>query len=325
MADHKLLILTEAGDGIGYGHYSRCSAIKRYFESKNVHSEIHLFVKGENTSIYDDSVVVNWHENTASINADGRFTHLLVDSYIAPVSLFDQVRKRFKKVIALDDYHRINEGPDLIINPNIFGDKIEYAGNFVGGTSFVILRSAFASEKRKNPLRQNINKVLITLGGSDVRQLMPVVTNVIKDLNSNFSIQLVGGSEAYRITLRDLFCDDANVAVYGFLSEQRMKEMMLDTDITISACGQTLHELAWLGVPVVGVCIDEDQVPNMKEYNERGFISEQLYWHDPDFEKKLGTMVTDLIPLYQREKVAAIGKQAIDGLGLTNIYVEVFK
>src|SRR5688572_24619188 len=129
----KLLILSEAGDKIGYGHYSRCFAIRSYFIENGVDVDFFLDVKGSGSFSYQDVSIVDWLSQIETINAHGEYTHLLIDSYLAPVTIFEILEPKFEKIIMLDDYHRIDHGPDLIINPNIFGDKVRYNGVSVGG------------------------------------------------------------------------------------------------------------------------------------------------------------------------------------------------
>src|SRR5687768_6944479 len=96
---NKLLILTEAGEGIGFGHYSRCSAIKSYFEGENVPTDIFLNVKGEQTSEYK-AIVGDWMPNINAINT-ANYSHVLLDSYLSPLSIFSLLKTQFDSVIAL--------------------------------------------------------------------------------------------------------------------------------------------------------------------------------------------------------------------------------
>lgn len=321
----KLLILTEAGDGIGYGHYSRCSAIRHYFKEQSVPTEIYLKLKGLNTSSFPDVIMLDWMTKVTNINEGAEYSHVLVDSYLAPFSLFDILRPQFEKVIALDDYHRIENGPDLIINPNVFGDKIRYSGNAVGGSSFVILRNAFHREVRKNEIRKDIGNVLITLGGSDFRKMLAAIVNGVAQLNLDAKIQVIAGNQEYCNELRNLFSGESLINIYGFVGEEQMKDLMLASDLTISACGQTLHELAWLGVPTVGICFGDDQILNMKEYVAGRFLSEELYWNAPDFKDRFTLLMAALFSYESRKQRSVISKGILRSVGLQNIYTEVFR
>jgi spore coat polysaccharide biosynthesis predicted glycosyltransferase SpsG len=320
----KLLILSEAGDGIGYGHYTRCFAIKSYIEERGVPTDFFLDVKGAQSSQFKDVSMVDWQFGVEHINKDRKYSHVLMDSYLAPLSIFNTLRAQFEKVVALDDYHRIDMGPHLIINPNIFGDKVKYHGLAVGGSGFIILRNAFRNETRKFSVREELGKILITLGGSDFRKLAPAIVNIVRRINSITDVEVVAGNDEYCDELKALFTEKAGIHLHAFAGELEMKRLMLASDITISGCGQTLHELARLGVPTIGICVGDDQIMNMKEYVSRKFLNEELYWNSRNFSERVESNINQLKPADERKRRSEIAERILDNKGLDNIYHEIF-
>ncbi|MDQ7082427.1 MAG: glycosyltransferase [Aquificota bacterium] len=65
---------------------------------------------------------------------------------------------------------------------------------------------------------------------------------------------------------------DPNTELIFYPSAEEMKNLMLDADIAISAGGQTLYELARVGVPTIAVAVAENQMWNVSEWQEAGFI-----------------------------------------------------
>ena len=63
---NKLLILTEAGQGIGYGHFTRCSAILELAIEKNLDCKMIVDWVGENT-INELGINLPWVENLEKI------------------------------------------------------------------------------------------------------------------------------------------------------------------------------------------------------------------------------------------------------------------
>ena len=54
--------------------------------------------------------------------------------------------------------------------------------------------------------------------------------------------------------------------IYGRLEPMKMAEIMASVDFAVSAAGQTLNELAWLGVPTFSIKTGEDQHGNWDYY-----------------------------------------------------------
>jgi len=321
---NKLLILTEAGEGIGYGHYSRCSALKSCFEEEmGVQVRILLDVKGAQTSFFNDVELADWPTRLHELNQKREYSHVLIDSYLAPASVFDVIKNQFTKVVALDDYGRIDEGPDLIINPNIFGNEIQYTCPAVGGPDYVILRSSFRGETRKHTVSDRVQSVLITLGGSDFRGLMPRLIAHIRNCAPKVHVHAVAGNKEYASKLVALGLFGIDMTVHGFCDEITMKELMLSSDLAISACGQTLHELAWLGVPTVGVCVANDQVLNMKSYVANSFLEKELYYDQPQFDAEFIDSVHALMSSKKRQEKSNSIRDFATNQGVQNICDEI--
>jgi UDP-2,4-diacetamido-2,4,6-trideoxy-beta-L-altropyranose hydrolase len=324
-ASNRLLILTEAGAGIGFGHYSRCAALNEYMIESGVDSKMFLRISGSDYSPYKNAEIFEWLSNIDELNQDYRYTHVLVDSYQAPISVFGSLKKKFKKVIAIDDFHRVDEGPDLVINPNIFGDSIPYKGKAVGGREFVILRKPFRVNTDKSIIRRNVGRILVTLGGSDVKRLLPRIIDVLSALAPACAFDVVAANETYKKELQLAFVNKVkHLSIFGFVPEAEMKNLMASCDLAVSACGQTLHELAKTGVPTIGICVGDDQILNMRAYIDSGFLFEELYGDDTLFFDRLVRAYQRVSPQAERTKRSIIGIRLFKGNGLNNIYNEVF-
>jgi spore coat polysaccharide biosynthesis predicted glycosyltransferase SpsG len=99
---------------------------------------------------------------------------------------------------------------------------------------------------------------------------------------------------------------------------------MIQADLVISACGQTLHELAYLGIPCIGITSGDDQVLNMKNYVKSGYLLQEIYWNDVDIEEKIFHSIDILRDRKKRSEVSMTGRSIIRGDGLENIYKKIF-
>jgi UDP-2,4-diacetamido-2,4,6-trideoxy-beta-L-altropyranose hydrolase len=322
MESNRLLILTEAGDKIGMGHYSRCSAIRDYCLERGLDCDLVVDVQEETNSgkVYDGKRA-DWQRELDTLNINKQYSKVLLDSYLLPVDRVSNIRPRFRGIVALDDFHRFDKGFDLIINPNVYGDRVAYKSQSLGGRKFVILRKAFRDETKRAVIRTEMQRILIVLGGSDVRNLLaPIVSNVL-NFDAKLQLSVVCGDAEKASKLKSRFPE---IYTYGFLAAEEMRDLMLESDLCISACGQTLHELAYLGLPTVGICVGDDQKLNMDAYCEAGFLNRQMFWDQPDLMAALSSEVGRMRVMAKREKSSVAGRRIIDNKGLENICDAIF-
>ena len=58
-----------------------------------------------------------------------------------------------------------------------------------------------------------------------------------------------------------------------------------NVDLAISASGQTLYELACIGVPTIAIGIIDNQKNNIKNWINQGFIEYAGCWNDESYFK----------------------------------------
>jgi spore coat polysaccharide biosynthesis predicted glycosyltransferase SpsG len=310
--------LTEGGENIGYGHISRCSAIHKCLLDRGLNAELLVDWHG-GVSNLTDWATSSWVATPQLIlDQKEKYSSVLVDSYKAPPGIYQQIKNEFAKLIVIDDYKRIdNFRADLIINPNVYGDSIDYQATAVGGNNYVILREAFRVCKEKHSVRDNVKRIMVTLGGRDVKSLLPVLGEMLAKVL--YKVVFVCGNNGSVGSMKEQFAANNNFEFYGFVETQQMLELMMSADIAISACGQTLHELAYLGVPTIGICVGDDQLMNMEAYFRLGLISKQINWDSPELKSMVMSSLEELTSVKSRSEKGEIGPAMIDGEGVNRI------
>lgn len=309
-----LLILTEGGEKIGFGHISRCSAIINAYKQNGGYANMLVDWQGDVPDDFEYEIVA-WHrDDTIMVEYD----MVLVDSYLASLEDIARLKTKFRRIFAIDDYGRfLDYNADLIVNPNIYAQNIPYTASFKGGKEYIILREAFRLSTDKAMLNNETERILITMGGSDYRSLLPRFANVFSSLP--FQFDFLCGSNNSAADLTAAYSAHENYTFYGFLPAETMKAQMLKADIAISACGQTLHELSFLGIPTIGVVIDKDQEYNSVSYLDANVLHARLYWDDENLEQEVLNAVTTLLPYERRKHLMKNALTLIDGKGIERI------
>ncbi len=305
----EILIFCEAGEQIGLGHFTRCSAIADRIAEHGM--TVKHFVYFKNQVIDDDKVIeMNWLEEDPSSLINHQQI-VLVDSYLAPRHWISKVHKLSNKLICIDDYNRLCYPADLVINPNVFSRDIDYSNQraqVVGGADYVVLRKPFRKAHKEGfPNHKPI--VLITIGGSDFRNLLPRLTSWCMDTNL-YQVRAVIPHALEGVS--------QNIEVLPLLEADDMVAEMLNADVVISAGGQTLHELAALAKPVIGIGLANDQLLNYQYYHDNGFLKQYIWWDHLDIEDKVRNELIRLSNkserLLQADSVLSFNTQGVDNI-----------
>lgn len=315
------LILCEAGDKIGFGHYTRCQSIfESLLESKN---KVHWLCKGQvpfitpeqNFSSYD------WQNNLDELLERSKDKVVIIDSYLATLQLYEQVKSVCFKLVVLDDFGRLPYPADLIINPNITSDPISYSSEVkvLQGADFVILRSIYRDNTGSKEIIADAKTLLVSVGGSDVRHLLPLF---MTEINWEGSMHILAGNPVYAAELESINRNE-NIQIHSQLSAEEMYQLMLQSDIAISACGQMMGELTYLGVPSLGIVVEDDQIPNANSYFDSGVIPEILNWDDSLFFDKMNSHLEAYQDYALRKDLSELGTNLIDGKGVEKIVKEI--
>ena len=98
-------------------------------------------------------------------------------------------------------------------------------------------------------------------------------------------------------------------------STSKLKSIMLESDVAISACGQTLYELARVGVPTIAIAVANNQLFNVKGWKRRGFIEYAGWYQDKNLFLNLKRNLKRLSSAKVRADRSRLGRSVIDGKG----------
>lgn len=309
---NDITIFTEAGKNIGLGHYTRCSSL---YQALTIVGNHVRFVVYENEYQINDTNIqsLNWLNSVASLTSISTNEIAIVDSYLADESIYSLLSERYHKVVAIDDYNRMSFPADIVINPNVFFEDIDYSNQkaiCIGGKNYVILRPEFKEIEPKESSDEALQNILITIGGSDFRNLLPKLISICEQLK---------GIDVIVIDPENRVGHLQNIKILPTQTAAQMTQKMQSADVVISACGQTLHELVALQKPTIGICLDIDQVPNQNYYVKHGFLKTAIQWNDKNIEKKITEQLTNYSLSVNRKSVGEICKSLISKNGVEEI------
>lgn len=340
----RILIFTEGGLKNGFGHLNRCVALSQGIAAVKAKSkrEIGVIVNGDKAAqrfLSDHKVnpiMLNWikKRKEALVLAMGADL-VIIDSYLAPVAVyyslyrfsFGQKKRPRKYFVAIDDYNRIEYYVDAVINPSIYGDKISYRRYlrrssyskvlYLTGKDYIILRKEFWSVPKKK-IRKEIKDVLITFGGiTQIRFIKKTLMFLSREFTDfNYHVVLAGRKTFSFLPVKG--DSSAPIHWYSNLSAGEMKSLMLKCDIAISGGGQTLYELARIGLPTIAFCFADNQRDNLKSFVNQEFLKYAGWVYDKNSLYKVKDFINEM-KYENRMAMCRCGRECVDGKGTGRI------
>ena len=303
----NVIILTEGGKDYGFGHVARCSSIYQAFRKfcitpqfiVNGDKSIDAILQNIDYTIYD------W-QNMEFADDD----IVIIDSYHAPLEFYQKIAKTTALAIYIDDNNRIDYPDGTVVNGTILATTRR--NDALYGSKYIPLRQDFWNTKIID-VNDEIRNVLITLGGNDLRNLTPKILNLLK--NEDFTKKVIIGNSFDNVGEIEEFDDEL---IYSPDSRQ-MLEAMESTDLAISSAGQTLYELARVGVPTIAVGVVDNQINNIKNWQKQGFIEFAGFWDDEDLGENILAKLELLKDSDLRKEKQNRAISAVDGKGSLRI------
>lgn len=325
----RVKIFTEGGKDIGLGHISRCSSL--YNEIANRGILVDFIVYGDIGKIdflnYINIINENWLDKEYLLNNLTLDDYIIVDSYKATKEIYNFISENTKKALFIDDIGRIAYPEGIILNPSLDSSHIDYSYSsnrvLLSGPEYVILRDPFRAVKREG-ISNEVKRVLIMMGGTDVRGLTPLIIDNICRNMQNIEFNIVTGSEDLE-KIKSQISETNNITFHNNLDAAQMMELMMSSDLAITAAGQTIYELLATQTPFVAVQVIENQENNIKsllKYNPEQIV---LRHDDSDFLSNLNKALEIFSDVEYRKNYNRKYTDLVDGYGSRRIVDYLFK
>lgn len=297
--DSVIYIRTDGNSKIATGHLVRCLCIAQSLESlgKSVcflvsdHDSFSLlqdlaasifedysfsfYVKILETAKYND-LELEIEELSVLLTPSAPLLNskpvIFVDSYFVTEHYFACLSE-FAKVAYMDDLRSFDYKVDLVVNYDVIPSarETEYkqayqnSGILLLGAKYTPLRKQFQNQAIS--LRDTIQNILITTGGSDPYHFSETLVSHLLSLgiNANFHV-IVGKLFKDTKSLKELATQNFSVHLHYNVSD--MASLMKQCDFAVSAAGTTLYELCALGIPAISISMADNQIPMAETFAE---------------------------------------------------------
>ena len=231
------------------------------------------------------------------------------------------VRNAGLKVLLVDDFADRKSFPaDLIVNPNLGADAELYRTRgspvyVMTGAPYVMLRREFRQAFRSREFREQGTRILVTLGGSDPEELTPSMAVALAQ-SPDLAITAVAGAGYSKVDRLRSF-EAANLRVV--FDATNMVDLMMGSDLAIIAAGGTLWELLSVGCAVLSYSRNAVQARVVQDLAKTGAVVDMGDTTGFDPEKLLASVKELANSRASRERMAALGRALVDGLGAARV------
>lgn len=310
----RVTILTEAGNGIGYGHLARTTALADGFEQAGC--TIQFLIRGSGADypfnrkfrvIYHD-----WLAQPGSALTEDACDIVIVDSYHLDHRFMKELNKKsFLPVLLADSSIQFKPTTGHILFPSIaaknFQHELSQYDNVLAGSEYLLYTKEFWNTENK-PTSRKIKTVGISLGSATGNLLEPLMKVL---LSSGFHSQQVSvfGVEQNKF----LFLKERPI-FHGFLSRNEYVKQILDTELLITNGGQTLNEAILLGIPNLSlICADNQE--NNARYWQSKMCTLNIDVRNGVNENELNLCIKELLNYQKRVDLNRNCMNAVDHLG----------
>lgn len=220
-------------------------------------------------------------------------------------------------VIQVDDRHELC--CDILVNGHLFGPEIDYQWHgtepiWCTGTDYLLLQQKFrVLANQSHKWRVEPEKALITMGGSDVRNITPVAIRAFDDIDIEVDI-IIGPGFDNRNEITEAMCETD--CQFDFVEDPGdLPERMVDADFAVSGFGTTVYELIVAGTPFVGIPVVENQRRTARAFESRKLA--EVANTEADLQRNVHKLYekTEL-----RQNLLSKYESLIDGNGVERIF-----
>ena len=272
----RAMILFDASDQVGLGHFSRALSLGRYMQQKDIKCDlVHLGVLSESLYCHLKSFCAPFRQNFSvaigsdhlkKLISDNKFTHGLID-----VSQnFDhdiwQIEKFFEGSIlaTFDDLTSFRKKADLCFYPPITNlselDWNNYSGKVFSGFEYYIYRPELDEYTRRSSLNHEYD-ICITCGGANNASLTEKVLDILGSYNFNKVLVILGPMSRFHYDETKL----SNVEVV--VSPENYIELIIKSRLIINTYGVSVFELFYLEKDAITICLEADHTESAKMFS----------------------------------------------------------
>lgn len=267
----KLFFFTEVSHSVGLGHFMRCFALAEEAAHQGIRS--HFFLNQITLALSKrlESIKANWDTLSSEIEEVclkyevSELDWWVIDSYHVTAEFICKLREK-SRVLVIDDLCTLDfYDCDLILNASPLAAALGYETKFrstrlLAGSSYSLIRSEFQKTKvRHESLLSPTKRIGIMMGGSDTMVLTRSVLQLLLSALPDYEFLIIMGETAHdKKSIKELGVTEGRIDLK--INPPALAELLLTTDLVVSAAGGSIGELCAIGQMAVVLVVVDNQI-----------------------------------------------------------------
>ena len=322
----EILFRTKGNHKQGMGDVMGSLAIAEAFREGNNQDKISFIIDNDPEAIQEISArgykinIVENIEQEISYFQNNHPDVIIVNMLKNDMVRLKLLKQNAKLLVTIDDSGTAAKLSDIRINP------LYYTDDAINDPRYIALGKEFICANKNNKIiKDKVETILITQGGSDTYGFTPKIINALNEIEESVHINVVVGpafknyKELYGVT-------NKSKRHFNLIhNAQNMCQLIQDADLAITGGGNTMFEIACLGVPAIVVCGDtfeEETANRMEKLGVMINLGFGLTVSERDIFEKTKSLMGEK---NRRIEMSRSGQRLVDGRGAEKIVEEILK
>ena len=263
----RLLFIPDCAQDIGFGHVSRAmvlaKAAKQFSHDASFliqdYSKAKSFIEssGFKVKTFNSNSYRSPEKKGPLVNALARIDAdiVITDHRYNSNKLLTSIKSLVPFLVSIHDFGMPLHAPDVLLNGQIHATENMYPKRekqlqLIGPKYSLLSESVFQLRGRLK-IRKKCEKILISLGGADRKELLPHLIEVCKDLYKKLGITvIIGPSVKNGRKLAKMVHGHGNIKLKSF-TLKGISEEMRNSDVIICSGITTVTEALFIGLPTI--------------------------------------------------------------------------
>lgn len=323
------MIRAAGGGSIGAGHLIRCLSLAQACRAQGGRAA--FAIDPASQALADrlaqdanDVYVLNQGDAAELIRLAHQWDAnlVLLDGYNFDEAYHQAIASQFR-LITIDDYgHNARQHAHWLLNPNLGADESLYQNrpshcHLFLGSRYTLFRRDFLEARQNHfdrPIKNRVERVLVTLGGSDSDNHTFKVVQALKKSQIDVQVDIILGAwHPDPASIQTLIADQPRWRILQNVAN--MADLLSQADLAILGGGTTLWESCLLGTPALVMIIAENQRPGA----EMAFSAELAVRASED-PAVLANQIQELDRQQElRAQLSQAGREQFDGRGAARV------